>query len=95
MLGRGVGRVLATSPPAALFADEVVAAFRGADLTVVNLECCGPRAAGSDMVDIELSTNGFLPITQPTDTYTYSFRITDPATGTVINTSGSMVTPKP
>jgi poly-gamma-glutamate synthesis protein (capsule biosynthesis protein) len=40
MLGRGVAEVLATSPPAALFADDVVDAFREADLAVVNLECC-------------------------------------------------------
>lgn len=40
MLGRGVAEVLATSPPRTLFAGEVVAAFRGVDLAVVNLECC-------------------------------------------------------
>jgi poly-gamma-glutamate capsule biosynthesis protein CapA/YwtB (metallophosphatase superfamily) len=40
MLGRGVAEVLATSPPTSLFADEVVAAFREADLAIVNLECC-------------------------------------------------------
>lgn len=40
MLGRDVAEVLATSPPAALFADEVVAAFGQADLAIVNLECC-------------------------------------------------------
>src|SRR3977135_1118035 len=40
MLGRGVAQVLATSPPTALFADEVVAATGSADLAIVNLECC-------------------------------------------------------
>jgi poly-gamma-glutamate capsule biosynthesis protein CapA/YwtB (metallophosphatase superfamily) len=40
MLGRGVAEVLATAPPAALFAEGVIAAFREADLAVVNLECC-------------------------------------------------------
>jgi poly-gamma-glutamate synthesis protein (capsule biosynthesis protein) len=40
MLGRSVAQVLATSPPAALFADEVVAAVREADVAIVNLECC-------------------------------------------------------
>lgn len=40
MLGRGVAEVLTTSPPAALFADEVVAACGEADLAIVNLECC-------------------------------------------------------
>ena len=40
MLGRGVAEVLATSPPTALFSDDVVAHFRGADLAIVNLECC-------------------------------------------------------
>jgi poly-gamma-glutamate synthesis protein (capsule biosynthesis protein) len=40
MLGRGVAHVLATSPPSAIFSDEVVAAFGEADLGFVNLECC-------------------------------------------------------
>jgi poly-gamma-glutamate synthesis protein (capsule biosynthesis protein) len=40
MLGRGVAKVLATAPPEALFAEEVVAAFADADLAIVNLECC-------------------------------------------------------
>lgn len=40
MLGRGVARELAAAPPAALFAPEVVAAAREADLVVLNLECC-------------------------------------------------------
>ena len=40
MLGRGVAELLATSPPTALFSDDVVAHFRGADLAIVNLECC-------------------------------------------------------
>jgi poly-gamma-glutamate synthesis protein (capsule biosynthesis protein) len=40
MLGRSVAEVLATSPPASLFAEEVVAAVREADLAIVNLECC-------------------------------------------------------
>jgi poly-gamma-glutamate synthesis protein (capsule biosynthesis protein) len=39
MLGRGVGERLAEVPPEALFADEVVAVAREADLFVLNLEC--------------------------------------------------------
>ena len=40
MLGRGVARTLATAPPEALVAPEVVAALGQADLVVLNLECC-------------------------------------------------------
>jgi poly-gamma-glutamate synthesis protein (capsule biosynthesis protein) len=40
MLGRGVAEALASMPPAALFAPEVVQAAREADLFVLNLECC-------------------------------------------------------
>jgi hypothetical protein len=40
MLGRGVARALATTPPEALVAAEVRAALGEADLVVVNLECC-------------------------------------------------------
>jgi poly-gamma-glutamate capsule biosynthesis protein CapA/YwtB (metallophosphatase superfamily) len=40
MLGRGVAQALATSPPQALVAPEVVAALGEADLVVLNLECC-------------------------------------------------------
>lgn len=40
MLGRGVAQALATAPPESLFAPEVVEAARGADLFVLNLECC-------------------------------------------------------
>jgi poly-gamma-glutamate capsule biosynthesis protein CapA/YwtB (metallophosphatase superfamily) len=40
MLGRGVARALATSPPQALVAPEVRAALGQADLVVLNLECC-------------------------------------------------------
>jgi poly-gamma-glutamate capsule biosynthesis protein CapA/YwtB (metallophosphatase superfamily) len=40
MLGRGVARALATTPPAALVAPEIVAALGQADLVVLNLECC-------------------------------------------------------
>src|SRR6266480_7696521 len=40
MLGRGVAHVLATSPPSALFSDEVVSTLGEADLGFVNLECC-------------------------------------------------------
>ncbi|WP_018385731.1 CapA family protein [Wenjunlia vitaminophila] len=39
MLGRGVADRLATAPPTSLFADEVVAAGREADLFLLNLEC--------------------------------------------------------
>ncbi|MGP4002340.1 CapA family protein [Streptomyces sp. 8N706] len=39
MLGRNVGRYLARAPSDPLFADEVVAAAREADLFVLNLEC--------------------------------------------------------
>ena len=40
MLGRGVARALATTPPEALVALEVRAALGEADLVVLNLECC-------------------------------------------------------
>lgn len=40
MLGRGVAAVLESAPPTSLFAPEVVAAAREADLVLLNLECC-------------------------------------------------------
>jgi poly-gamma-glutamate capsule biosynthesis protein CapA/YwtB (metallophosphatase superfamily) len=40
MLGRGVARALASSPPESLVAPEVVAVAAEADLVLVNLECC-------------------------------------------------------
>jgi poly-gamma-glutamate synthesis protein (capsule biosynthesis protein) len=40
MLGRGVARALATTPPAAMVAPEVLAVLGDADLVVLNLECC-------------------------------------------------------
>jgi poly-gamma-glutamate capsule biosynthesis protein CapA/YwtB (metallophosphatase superfamily) len=40
MLGRGVARTLATTPPEALVAPEVRAALAQADLVLLNLECC-------------------------------------------------------
>jgi poly-gamma-glutamate capsule biosynthesis protein CapA/YwtB (metallophosphatase superfamily) len=40
MLGRGVARTLATTPPEALVAPEVRTALGQADLVVLNLECC-------------------------------------------------------
>jgi poly-gamma-glutamate capsule biosynthesis protein CapA/YwtB (metallophosphatase superfamily) len=40
MLGRGVAERLASRGPGSLFAPEVVAAARAADLVVLNLECC-------------------------------------------------------
>jgi poly-gamma-glutamate capsule biosynthesis protein CapA/YwtB (metallophosphatase superfamily) len=40
MLGRGVARALASGPPEALVAPEVVELLQGADLVVLNLECC-------------------------------------------------------
>ena len=40
MLGRGVARALARTPPQALVAPEVRAALGAADLVVLNLECC-------------------------------------------------------
>ncbi|MPZ88763.1 MAG: CapA family protein [Nitriliruptorales bacterium] len=40
MLGRGVARRLLQDPDRPLFAPEVTAAARGADLFVLNLECC-------------------------------------------------------
>jgi poly-gamma-glutamate capsule biosynthesis protein CapA/YwtB (metallophosphatase superfamily) len=40
MLGRGVARALATTPPQALVAPEVLAALGQADLVMLNLECC-------------------------------------------------------
>jgi poly-gamma-glutamate capsule biosynthesis protein CapA/YwtB (metallophosphatase superfamily) len=40
MLGRGVGERILTEGPDSLFAPELVAAVREADLCIVNLECC-------------------------------------------------------
>jgi len=40
MLGRGVAERITTNGPDSLFAPELVAAVREADLCVVNLECC-------------------------------------------------------
>ncbi|HEX2112645.1 MAG TPA: CapA family protein [Gaiellaceae bacterium] len=40
MLGRGVAERLASRGPGSLFAPEVAAAARAADLVVLNLECC-------------------------------------------------------
>ncbi len=40
MLGRGVAAALDEVAPDELFAEEVAAAARAADLTLVNLECC-------------------------------------------------------
>lgn len=40
MLGRGVAERLGEVAPASLFADEVVAIGRSADVFVLNLECC-------------------------------------------------------
>jgi poly-gamma-glutamate synthesis protein (capsule biosynthesis protein) len=40
MLGRGVGERIAADGPGSLFAPEVAAAAREADLFVLNLECC-------------------------------------------------------
>ncbi|HEX5955352.1 MAG TPA: CapA family protein, partial [Solirubrobacterales bacterium] len=40
MLGRGVAERLDRAPPQALFSAEVVEAAAGADLRIVNLECC-------------------------------------------------------
>jgi poly-gamma-glutamate capsule biosynthesis protein CapA/YwtB (metallophosphatase superfamily) len=40
MLGRDVARALATAPPQALVAPEVLAALGQADLVMLNLECC-------------------------------------------------------
>ena len=40
MLGRGVARTLARTPPASLVAPDLLAALSEADLVVLNLECC-------------------------------------------------------
>lgn len=40
MLGRGVAAALELSGPESLFAPDVIAAVRGADLALLNLECC-------------------------------------------------------
>ena len=58
MLGRGVARTLASTPPEALVAPEVRAAFGQADLVVLNLECCiserGRRWVGGSVIcDVE------------------------------------------
>jgi hypothetical protein len=48
------------------------------------LDCCGPRsAAGASVVDVGLRIRSFG--TTPDESYTYTFRITDPLTGAVIN----------
>jgi poly-gamma-glutamate synthesis protein (capsule biosynthesis protein) len=52
MLGRGVGERILTEGPDSLFAPELVAAVREADLCIVNLECCiserGATAPGKE-----------------------------------------------
>src|SRR2546428_13264577 len=40
MLGRGVAERLLVAPPESRVHPDVVAAVRGADLVVLNLECC-------------------------------------------------------
>jgi poly-gamma-glutamate capsule biosynthesis protein CapA/YwtB (metallophosphatase superfamily) len=40
MLGRGVAEVIAEQGPESLFAEEVTEAFKRADLSLLNLECC-------------------------------------------------------
>src|SRR5436190_12710826 len=40
MLGRGVAERIGDVPPSSLVAPEVVAAFREADVAILNLECC-------------------------------------------------------
>lgn len=73
------------------FAESTIVAQANRAWPDVFLECCGPRPAGMEVVDIVLSTSGFLPVTRPTDTYTYSFRITDPATGTVVGSQSDTI----
>jgi poly-gamma-glutamate capsule biosynthesis protein CapA/YwtB (metallophosphatase superfamily) len=46
MLGRDVAHTLASRPPRALFAPEVVEETRAADLCVLNLECCISERGG-------------------------------------------------
>lgn len=46
MLGRGVAERLISQPAVSLFADEVAAATREADLFVLNLECCISERGG-------------------------------------------------
>lgn len=53
MLGRGVAAVIGSALPRPLFASEVVDAARGADLFVLNLECCISSARGERWPDPE------------------------------------------
>lgn len=52
----------------------------------VFLQCCGPRPAAGGSVAIQLSIFAFSSVqpNPPEATYSYTFRITDPATGAVI-----------
>lgn len=52
----------------------------------LGLPCCGPRPAGAETAAIELAVFAYSTVSPypPEATYTYSFRITDPASGAVI-----------
>lgn len=52
----------------------------------VALGCCGPRAAAGETVAVQLAVIAYSSVQPypPEATYTYTFRITDPATGVVV-----------
>lgn len=52
----------------------------------VSLGCCGPRTAVGETVAIQLAVFAYSTVQPypPEATYTYAFRITDPATGAVV-----------
>lgn len=86
---RATGRVEAGGDT---FAESTVAATDDVQYVGASLDCCGPRPAvlGSAVdVVLRITSPGLLP----EESYTYAFRITDPATGTVIGSqSGTTYT---
>jgi len=74
------------------FAESALAATNDVQYAGASLDCCGPRppVLGS-AVDVMLVTVS--PGLVPEESYTYSFRVIDPATGTVIGSqSGTTYT---
>lgn len=74
------------------FAESALAASNDVQSARASLDCCGPRppVLGS-AVDVVLRITS--PGLVPEESYTYSFRITDPATGTLIGSqSGTTYT---
>lgn len=64
------------------FAESVSGSPRAPDEPFVLLQCCGTRPSTGGSVDAALSLNG-VPATADA-TYTYTLRIVDPATGSVV-----------